>query len=436
MTGIARVNAADCGMDHDDRGTVAILAAEYRRVRANSEALCDPLETEDYGLQAMAETSPPKWHLAHTSWFFETFVLRSFHAGHRPSPAIYEHIFNSYYNGIGTPFSRPERGLLSRPTVAEVYRYRADVDEQVLTLLDAIERGLAAGGEALVRIELGLHHEQQHQELLLTDLKYSFSVNPLQPAYHPVPVMPGGSQGEAGWQEFQGGIVTIGAGEGFSFDNETPRHRQYLEDYALARRAVTNGEYLAFMEDGGYRRPELWLADGWDLIQREQRGAPLYWRRADDGWCHFTLAGEIPLVPSAPACHLNYYEADAYARWAGARLPTEAEWEHAAAGQAVAGNFVDTGYLHPQTAANTGEPLAQLFGDIWEWTTSSYGPYPGYSPAEGAIGEYNGKFMSNQMVLRGGSCVSDAAHIRASYRNFFYPGDRWQFTGLRLARTL
>ena len=413
------------------------LGIEFQRVRRNSLALCEPLEIEDYGLQGMASTSPPKWHLAHTTWFFETFVLRPYRPGYRPWHPAFEHLFNSYYNGIGTPFNRPQRGLLSRPAVAEVLRYRAAIDEQILEL---IADDSVVNREILARIELGLHHERQHQELLLTDLKYSFNLNPLKPAYHTPAVAEEISAIEDAypWCTFEGGLVDIGASgnNGFAFDNEMPRHQQYVAPYALAQRPVSNGDFLAFLEDDGYRRAEFWLADGWDLIQREKLSAPLYWRHTESGWRQFTLGGERALVAEEIACHLSYYEADAYARWIGARLPTEAEWEYAARNQAVAGNFAAQGLFHPRQAGADGNRLAQLFGDVWEWTASSYSPYPGYQPAAGAIGEYNGKFMSNQMVLRGGSCVSDAAHIRATYRNFFYPGDRWQFSGARLARSL
>lgn len=416
------------------------LGNEFQRVRKNSTALCAPLEIEDYGLQAMACTSPPKWHLAHTSWFFETFVLRPYVRDYQPWHPAFGHLFNSYYNGIGMPFNRPQRGLLSRPTVAEVQRYRAHIDEQVMILLASGDGGELDGGpDVLSRIELGLHHEQQHQELLLTDLKYSFHINPLKPSYcHTLPATNSKNSDEKNsWQQFAGGVLEIGAdNSSFAFDNETPRHRHYLEPYSLARRPVSNGDFLAFIEDGGYRRAELWLADGWDQVQRGNWCHPLYWRREGECWHQFTLAGEVPLIEAQTACHLSFYEADAYARWAGARLPSEAEWEYAAADQPVQGNFAAQGLFHPRPAAPANGQLAQLFGDIWEWTASAYSPYPGFKIATGAIGEYNGKFMSNQMVLRGGSCVSDAAHIRATYRNFFYPADRWQFSGLRLARSL
>ncbi len=413
----------------------AQLGDEFQRVRGNSHALCAPLEIEDYGLQAMACTSPPKWHLAHTTWFFETFVLRPYARSYRPWHPAFEHLFNSYYNGIGTPFSRPQRGLLSRPTVAEVQRYRAHIDNQVMALLATAD---GDGPDVFSRVELGLHHEQQHQELLLTDLKYSFHINPLKPAYHHLHAANDRRPGEDNaWRSFAGGVVEIGADtHSFAFDNETPRHCHYLQPYALARRPVSNGDFLAFMEDDGYRRAELWLADGWDQVRRDDWRHPLYWRREGDSWHQFTLAGDVPLAAAQTACHLSFYEADAYARWAGARLPTEVEWEYAAADQPVQGNLANQGLFHPRAAAPANGELAQLFGDVWEWTQSAYSPYPGFNTAAGAIGEYNGKFMSNQMVLRGGSCVSDAAHIRATYRNFFYPGDRWQFSGLRLARSL
>ena len=412
------------------------LIDEFHRVRQNSVKLCQPLALEDYGLQAMANTSPPKWHLAHTTWFFETFILKPFSRRYRQWHPVFEHLFNSYYNGVGRPFNRAQRGLLSRPTVSEVYQYRRAVDEQVMALLDGTQ---GRDDEVRRRIELGLHHEQQHQELILTDLKFSFSVNPLLPVYRATrePEPHDGEVPAMEWQSFEGGLVQVGAdGESFCFDNETPVHRQYLHPYALATRPVTNGEILAFMADGGYQRPELWLSDGWDWVREQDRRAPLYWRGEDGNWWRYTLAGELPLADAEAACHLSYYEADAYARWAGARLPTETEWEVAARGRRVAGNLLDTGRLRPGAASAGQQGLQQLFGDVWEWTSSSYSAYPGYRPAAGAIGEYNGKFMSGQQVLRGGSCVSDGKHIRATYRNFFYPCDQWQFSGVRLARSL
>jgi len=417
------------------------LGADYRRVRALSEHLCEPLEIEDYVLQATVEASPPKWHLAHVSWFFETFLLRPYLSGYRPFHPRFEYLFNSYYEQTGTGFwPRPERGLLSRPTVAEVYAYRRHVDEAMARLIDDYD----GDDRALIaeRIRIGLNHEQQHQELLVTDIKYNLAYNPLKPAYRTD--LPVGSAHEPAALTFtavDGGIVEIGAtGDGFSYDNESPRHRVLLEDYRLADRLVTNAEWLAFIEDGGYRHPGLWLADGWSQVQHggpQGTGwqAPLYWEKRDDEWHQMTLAGLRPLHPAEPVCHISYYEAEAFARWAGMRLPTEAEWEHAAAGRAVSGNFVDEGRLHPAPAKpiDHGGPLQQLFGDCWEWTGSAYLPYPGYRAVDGALGEYNGKFMSGQLVMRGGSCASSRDHVRASYRNFFYPHERWQFKGLRLA---
>lgn len=418
---------------------------QYLRVRAATEALCAPLQIEDYGLQGMPCTSPPKWHLAHTSWFFETFVLQPFVPGYQPYQAGFEVLFNSYYNGIGAQYPRPQRGLLSRPTTPEIYRYRAAVDRAVLDLLTHLERqggsALSSAQQALqqqidMRVELGLHHEQQHQELLLTDLKYSFSLNPLHPVYQARPPEPPCAAGQImEWQDLPEGRVDIGAdGETFCFDNERPRHSVWLAPVSIARRPVSNAEFQAFIEDGGYRRPEWWLADGWAALQQHGWNAPLYWHppvepERDSRWWVYTLHGLEPLAADAPVCHVSYYEADAYARWAGARLPTEAEWEVLATGSPRdgQGQFVESGILQPGA---TDAPL----GGVWEWTSSSYAAYPGFEPAAGAIGEYNGKFMCNQYVLRGGSCATPRDHIRPSYRNFFYPADRWQFSGIRLAR--
>ena len=405
------------------------LATAYAAVRRASEVLARPLAIDDYGLQAMPEASPAKWHLAHTSWFFETFLLTPYRAGYRVFNPQFQYLFNSYYNQVGAQYPRAARGLLSRPTVEEVLNYRAHVDVAMAALLaDADE---ASWPDIVVRTTLGCHHEQQHQELFLTDIKYNLSVNPLQPAYCvDLPVPPRDRGGALRWIEQPGGIREIGHdGIGFAFDNESPRHRVLLPAYAVASRLVTNGEYLAFIEADGYRRPELWLADGWRIAQERGWQAPLYWRKASHRWRLYTLAGPRPLSEAEPVCHVSFYEADAYARWAGARLPTEAEWEAVASHAALAGNLRDAGYLHPCPADE-----GQWFGDVWEWTASSYAPYPGYRPAPGALGEYNGKFMVNQMVLRGGSCVTPADHIRASYRNFFYPADRWQFSGIRLAQ--
>ncbi len=407
------------------------MIERFLAVRAQSEALTAPLETEDYGLQAMPDASPPKWHLAHTTWFFETFILLPFASGYRVFHPLYEHLFNSYYNGVGQPFSRPERGQLSRPTVAEVYAYRRHVDDALVALL--AEPGDATHDEVLRRVELGLNHEQQHQELLLTDLKYSFSRNPLAPAYRTdlEPAAPSeDAQTQRGTMGFDGGLVPVGAASGFAFDNETPRHQVYLAPFALADRLVTNGEYLEFVRAGGYAQHELWLSDGWSAVQSRDWRAPIYWRSEGEDWFEFTLGGERSLDLAAPVVHVSAYEADAYARWAGARLPTEFEWEHAASSRNDAGgNFVESDRLHPVASGGS----TQLFGDAWEWTSSAYGPYPGFKSEAGVLGEYNGKFMANQLVLRGGSCVTPESHVRASYRNFFYPPDRWQFSGIRLA---
>jgi len=413
----------------------AALAERYRAVRAATDWLTDPLSPEDATVQAMPDASPAKWHLAHTSWFFETFVLERAVAGFRPFHADFRVLFNSYYNSLGAQHPRAQRGLVTRPGLSEVRAYRAHVDREMTALLD---RGLAP--ELAPLVEVGLQHEQQHQELILTDLKYLLAQNPLHPVYRERPARAGaGSAPAQGWRRFAGGIQSIGhAGPGFSFDNEGPRHRVYLEPFELASRPVTNAEYLEFLADGGYRRPELWLSDGWAEVRASGLAAPLYWEEDGSGWRTFTLAGEGAVDPAEPVCHVSFYEADAYARWAGARLPTEAEWEVAAAEAPVVGNFVESGRLHPAPApahaAGHDAGMTQLYGDVWEWTASPYVAYPGYRPPAGALGEYNGKFMCNQLVLRGGSCATPASHVRATYRNFFPPGARWQWSGLRLAR--
>jgi len=410
--------------------TREMAVGRYRQVRAASEQLCAPLATEDYGLQSIPETSPPKWHLAHVSWFFETFLLTEYLPAYRPFHPQFRTLFNSYYEQVGPFHPRPQRGLLSRPTVAEVYRYRQWVDEQMLALIEQVDEALWP--QVALRINIGLNHEQQHQELLLTDIKHNFWVSPLLPAYRDDLPAVEGKAAAFHWSEFEGGLGSIGhEGSGFFYDNEQPRHTVYVAPYRLANRLVTNGEYLAFIDAGGYQRPELWLSDGWATLKREQWQAPLYWLQQEGKWWHFTLGGLRPLNENEPVAHLSYYEAEAYARWAGHRLPTEQEWELAAAQQPLQGNLRDSGRLHPAVA--NGEGMQQLYGDLWEWTASPYTPYPGYRTPAGAIGEYNGKFMCNQMVLRGGSCVTPADHIRAAYRNFFYPHERWQFKGVRLA---
>jgi len=410
-----------------DRST---LLARYHDVRRTTERLCAPLSAEDHVVQAMADVSPTKWHLAHVSWFFDTFLLEPDLPGYMPLHPAYRVLFNSYYNGVGPQFSRPDRGHLSRPSVAEIHAYRTWVDRGMATLL---EHGPEARlTELAPLIELGLNHEQQHQELILTDIKYNLAVNPLHPAYHAVAPPRGTAPPRLGWRAYDGGLARIGHdGPGFAFDNEQPRHTVYLHAFQLADRLVTSGEYLEFMNAGGYRTAPLWLSEGWRVVQERGWQAPLYWTWRDGTWWTQTLGGLLPLDPHAPVVHVSYYEADAYARWHGARLPTEHEWEHTAADAPVRGNFQDTGIFHPLplSAGDHG----QMFGDVWEWTQSAYTSYPGYRPAAGAVGEYNGKFMVNQMVLRGGSCVTPHSHIRASYRNFFPPDARWQFSGIRLA---
>lgn len=407
-------------------------AAEgYRAVRATSVALCEPLAVEDYIIQAMADTSPPKWHLAHTTWFFEQFILVPYAPHYRVFHPGYGHLFNSYYETVGSFFPRTRRGHLARPTVDEVYRYRAHVDAAMTELLAAPPAAHRA--DLLFRVELGLHHEQQHQELLLTDIQYNFAINPLRPVYRPAPHRAQPPAPPLTWLDYPGGVKEIGhQGSGFAYDNETPRHAVYLDAYRLASRPSTNGEFLEFIAAEGYQRPELWLSDGWRTVQQQGWTAPLYWEFNAGEWWRMGLSGFEPLELDAPVCHVSFYEADAYARWRGARLPREAEWECAAATQPIQGNFQESGLFRPTVAA-AGTGLAQMFGDVWEWTQSPYAPYPKFRPLAGSLGEYNGKFMCNQLVLRGGSCATPAAHIRASYRNFFYPPDRWQFTGIRLA---
>jgi ergothioneine biosynthesis protein EgtB len=400
------------------------LSTAYEHVRQRTVHLAEPLTAEDCCAQSMPDASPVKWHLAHTTWFFETFILEPREPGFRPHNPAFRVLFNSYYNGVGAKHPRAQRGLLTRPTLAEVQAYRAIVDARMLRLLAAAPDD----AELAALVELGLQHEQQHQELILTDVKHLLSRNPLYPAYVDSPLPASGPVEPLSWIDFDGGLAEIGhAGGGFAFDNESPRHRQYLQPFALASRLVTNGEYLEFVEAGGYRDPALWLSDGWDLVANGTLAEPLYWVRDGDRLREFTLHGLQALDLARPVTHVSLYEADAYARWRGGRLPTEAEWEFAARDVALT-----CGDLHPRAAGSSG--LAQMFGECWQWTASSYAPYPGFAPAAGAIGEYNGKFMVNQYVLRGSSCATPHGHARASYRNFFPAGARWQFTGIRLAR--
>ena len=409
--------------------TRAPTVERYRTVRDLTEALAAPLSPEDQTVQSMPDVSPTKWHRAHVTWFFETFVLAPNVPDYQPFHPAYGYLFNSYYETVGERHPRPDRGLVTRPGAAEIGEYRAHVDAAMADLLDGddLDPGLAG------LIELGLHHEQQHQELLLMDIKHVLSCGSLAPAYLPLDVPPPGDIRPLGWVDHAGGLVDVGhAGDGFGFDNEGPRHRVWLEPFSLADRPVVNGEWLAFVDDGGYQRPDLWLSDGWYAVQAGLT-VPLYWREDDGVWTEFTLAGPVPLDPSRPVTHLSYYEADAFARWSDARLPTEAEWEAVACGRPVDGRNLDLTRLRPEV----GPPGdLGLFGDVWEWTSSAYLPYPGFRPAAGAVGEYNGKFMSGQHVLRGGACVTPDGHTRATYRNFFPPGARWAFSGLRLARDL
>jgi ergothioneine biosynthesis protein EgtB len=413
-----------------------------------TEQLAAPLSAEDAAAQSMPDASPTKWHLGHTTWFFETFVL-SLSPGFRAHSNEYAFIFNSYYEALGARVARHQRGLLTRPSLAEVCAYRRSITERVASLLDGLADGAAARGvnaevasPALERIELGIHHEQQHQELILTDIKHLLSLNPSFPAYHSSAAASSGCLDMAArpakpglaYRRVAGGLVSIGSSAGgFAFDNEGPAHLTHLEPYQLATRLVSNAEYLEFMRDGGYDRPELWLSDGFRWKNERGVRAPLYWHEPDSAAPRvFTLAGLLGLQPDEPVCHVSFYEADAYARWAGARLATEAEWEHAVAGRPCAGNLLDARRHHPRPPSCPDDE--QFYGDTWEWTQSAYAPYPGFRPLPGALGEYNGKFMCNQLVLKGGSCATPAEHIRASYRNFFPPEARWQFTGIRLAK--
>ncbi len=438
------------------------IDSRFLATRQFTEQLCRPLAIEDYVVQAMPDASPTRWHLAHSTWFFETFVLAKWQAGYQPFSADFHYLFNSYYNTLGEQFPRAQRGLLTRPTVAEVFSYRQAVDQRMNELL-----AIREDAELSQVVELGIQHEQQHQELILTDLKYLLSCNPLAPVYRESNIKQSPKlERKARWKSFPGGIVSIGyGGQEFSFDNERPRHKVLLQPFELSDRLVTCGEYLEFMNDGGYRRPEFWLSLGWTTKREQAWAAPLYWTERDGQCRMFTLSGTRPVEPQEPVVHVSYFEADAYARWRGARLPSEAEWEHAAAELPIDGSFAESEHFHPVAADASSDDLEavsnprgeadsphflrglrkwgqspadlkllQMFGEVWQWTQSPYTPYPGYAPPAGALGEYNGKFMCNQYVLRGGSCATPASHIRPTYRNFFPPEARWQFSGIRLAR--
>ncbi|MDB6172148.1 MAG: hypothetical protein JWL59_1459 [Chthoniobacteraceae bacterium] len=415
--------------------SIVFDVARFELVRLQTEGLCKPLSTEDYVVQSMPEVSPTKWHLAHTSWFFETFILKPHKRCYKEFDPHFSYLFNSYYNAIGDRHCRQNRGLLSRPTVQEIYAYRAYVDEQLLSML--ICGDIPSSGEVALLLEIGLHHEQQHQELMLTDIKHVFWVNPLRPAYVERAACEAATGGASRWIAVDGGVREIGHnGIGFAFDNESPRHQEYVAPLEIASRLVTNGQFKEFIQDGGYLKPEYWLSLGWATVQTEQWNAPLYWFELGGEWFNHTLSGVQPILDDEPVCHVSFFEADAFARWAGVRLPTESEWEIASESvDPTQGVFAESGIFHPGPAAER-PGLQQMFGEVWQWTSSAYSPYPGYHPGKGALGEYNGKFMCNQYVLRGGSVATPRTHIRRTYRNFFPPATRWQFSGIRLARNL
>ena len=418
----------DTGTLESSRDIQHKLSLSFNKIRSQTRLLAERLSAEDQCVQSMPNASPTKWHLAHTTWFFETFILKNNSKEYREYNADFNFLFNSYYEQIGERHARDSRGVLTRPSVKEVVNYRDYVDSEMKKYL---ERGLKE--DELELVTLGLHHEQQHQELILTDVKHLLSCNPTNPAYFNSACRGNTAFFDLDWIQLDGGLIDLGSdGDEFIFDCEGPSHKHWLEPYHLASRPITNGEYIEFINDGGYKRPELWLSDGWAAVKKLNWQSPLYWENIDGTWSSFTLSGLGPIKYEAPVCHVSHFEADAYARWAGCRLPTEAEWENAAKAIKIEGNFVESEAYDPLPTSATG--LSQLYGDVWEWTTSPYVPYPGFKTAEGAVGEYNGKFMSGQMVLRGGSCVTPQNHIRCTYRNFFYPQDRWQFSGFRLAK--
>ena len=441
--------AADRSLFRASQSRIERLRDRFHQIRNFTDALCAGLEPEDCVVQSMPDVSPTKWHLAHTTWFFETFILRKFVPGYRAEIPEYAYLFNSYYNAAGDMHRRDLRGLISRPTVSQAQRYRASVDSHIDDLLSNPDESLLDEMESI--LVLGFHHEQQHQELLITDIKHVFAQNPLYPvfragrAHHSVRAeeRTATESRPCRFIDFEETVTAIGHdGDRFAYDNEGPRHQALVPAFSLATRPVTNGEFIAFIEDNGYSRPEFWLSLGWMTVNEQRWNAPLYWTKRDGTWWNFTLSGLRPVDQSEPVTHVSYFEADAYANWAGARLPTEFEWERAALSCPIEGNFVETELFHPVAAGSAvladkpgkDQRLHQMFGDVWEWTRSAYSPYPGYRTAPGALGEYNGKFMCNQYVLRGGSCATSRIHIRRTYRNFFQPEKRWQFTGIRLAR--
>ena len=449
---VSTTAAAERSLFSASQARIERLCDRFHQVRKFTNALCAGLEPEDCVVQSMPDVSPTKWHLAHSTWFFETFILKKFVPGYRAEIPEYAYLFNSYYNAAGDMHRRDLRGLISRPTLSQAQRYRASIDSHIDELLSNSDENLLEEIEPV--LVLGIHHEQQHQELLITDIKHVFAQNPLYPVFRernmaatPSSQKFGGVGAAAtNFIDFEETVTSIGhEGDGFAYDNEGPRHRALVPEFSLATRPVTNGEYIAFIEDNGYSRPEFWLSLGWMTVNEQRWNAPLYWTERDNAWWNFTLSGLRPVDQSEPVTHISYFEADAYANWAGARLPTEFEWERAALSCPMEGNFVESELFHPTPwhrhraddvglEAHATKVLHQMFGDVWEWTRSAYSPYPGYRAAPGALGEYNGKFMCNQYVLRGGSCATSRTHIRRTYRNFFQPEKRWQFTGIRLAR--
>ncbi|MDN7125487.1 ergothioneine biosynthesis protein EgtB [Pseudidiomarina sp. 1APP75-32.1] len=423
MPNIAASFASDAAPDEP-------ILAQYERVRAQSMRLIKGLSAEDMMLQSMPDASPTKWHLAHTSWFFETFLLQPHLTGYQSFDDAYQYLFNSYYDTVGERHPRPQRGLLSRPSLEEVIAYRHHVDEAMQQLLQTTDAEIEAA------VTIGLHHEMQHQELLQTDIKHALSLNPYALPTSNTTRAPSQTPDSADFVEFEGGLSWLGtnAESSFAYDCEQPRHQVFVPDFSLCERLVTNAEWLEFMADNGYQRPKLWLSDGWATAQQENWQAPLYWYQQDNQWWTITGQQRRPLDPNAPVCHISYYEADAFARWRGCRLPTEFEWEHAARAMDLKGHFLESGHSLPQPATSEAKGLKQMFGDAWEWTQSPFSPYPGFKTPEGALAEYNGKFMANQWVLRGGSCATAAQQMRLTYRNFFYAHQRWQFTSLRLAK--